>query len=183
MRKETSLTTGLVILLAVVGLAIYLLKPDPSSPFQTYVCVQARPQRWRREGSVDTQGAAEGRLPFWLSMLADMKEQRSLRAVAEMLVFSRRMTLLGFEPTTHDGVKDSAMGGEILGRPEKTEALAVGLSKRPPWFHPLTHRSAWKLDGDLPIVKVKLGESVKVRSVTGSLGGNPNDRRVVVWRR
>jgi hypothetical protein len=158
-------------------------KVVPNAAFQTYVCVQARPQRWRREGSIETQGAAEGRLPFWLSMLADMNERRALDAVAEMLIFSRRMTLLGFEPTTTDGVKDSAFGGEVLGRPDKTEALAVGLTKHPPWFHPLTRGPAWKLDGHLPMLKIKLGESVKVRSLTGSLGADPNDRRVVVWRR
>ncbi len=158
-------------------------KMVPNAPFQTVVCAQARPQRWRREGSVDGQGAAEGRLPFWLSLLADSKDEKALQALATMLAFSRRMTLLGFEPTTTDGVRGSAIGGEILGRPDKTEALAVGLTARPPWFHPLTQGPAWKLDGDLPIIKVRLGETVRVRSVHGSLGGSVQDRRVVVWRR
>jgi hypothetical protein len=158
-------------------------KPLPGHSLQAYVCVQAQPQKWRREGSVETQGAAEGRLPFWLSLLADSNDERVLPAMATMLAFSRRMTLLGFEPTTIDGVKDSAIGGEVLGRPEKTEALSVGLTRRPPWIHPLTHGPVWKLDGDLPIISVKMGESVRVRSVHGSLTPTPQERRVIVWRR
>lgn len=155
----------------------------PAAPFQTYVCVQARPQQWRREGAVDTQGAAEGRLPFWATMLADTNDPEALAAVARMLAFARRMTLLGFEPTTTDGVKDSPFGGEVLGRPEKSEAIAVGLAKRPPWIHPLTDGGAWTLDGELPISKVRLGESIKVRTRSGTLGPDPNSRRVVVWRK
>lgn len=157
--------------------------PRPGADFQTYVCVQARPQRWRREGSVETQGAAEGRLPFWLSILEGLDNASALAASAELLAFSRRMTLLGFEPTTTDGVKDSAFGAEILGRPAKKQALAVGLTNRPPWIHPLTHQRPWTLDGELGIADVEPDASVRVRSRTGSLGADPNARRVVVWRR
>jgi len=159
--------------------------PSPTSgpSLQTYVCVQAQPQRWRREGSEKTQGAAEGRLPFWLSLLAPVKDDRALEAMATMLAFSRRMTLLGFEPTTIEGVKDSATGGDVYGRPEKTEALAVALTTRPPWIHPLTKAGPWKLDGDLPIFPVEPGKSVRLRSIYGYLAPSPNDRRVIVWRR
>ncbi len=156
---------------------------DPQAEFQTYVCVQARPQRWRREGAVETQGAAEGRLPFWLSMLEGRTEESALQAMAQMLAFSRRMSLMEFEPTTTDGVKDSAMGAEVLGRPGKKEMLAVGLSSRPPWIHPLVRGKPWKLDGDLPVISVDPDGSVRVRSRTGTLGHDPNERRVVVWRR
>ena len=155
----------------------------PEADFQTYVCVQARPQRWRREGSVETQGAAEGRLPFWLSMYEGVDDESALVAVAKLLAFSRRMKLLGFEPTTTDGVKDSAFGAEILGRPNKKQALAVGLTARPPWVHPLTHTSAWELDGELVIADVEPDAAIKVRSRSGTLGADANTRRVVVWRR
>jgi hypothetical protein len=158
-------------------------KMVPGAPFQTVVCVQAWPQRWRREGSVESQGAAEGRLPFWLSVLANTKNEKAVQAMAHMLKFSRRMTLLGFEPTTTDGVRVSAMGGEVSGRPNKTEAIAVGLSNQPPWIHPLTHGPTWKLDGDLPIFKIKSEQVVRVRPVVGGMSGAIADRRVVVWRR
>ena len=158
-------------------------EPKPNIPLQTYVCVQARPQRWRSEGASDTQGAAEGRVPFWLSLLAGQSDLSALKAQAELLAFGRRMSLMGFEPTTTDGVKDSAFGGEVLGRPDKTEAVALGLVRRRPWVYALSDGAAWKLDGALQVMKIPMGKSVRVRVVGGALGGNPSDRRVVVWRR
>ncbi|MCU0690892.1 MAG: hypothetical protein MUF54_05770 [Polyangiaceae bacterium] len=158
--------------------------PDPPVhlPLRTFVCVQERAQRWRAEGAEDVRGAAEAKLPFWLSLFAGISDRGALEAAARMLAFSRRMTLLGFEPTTVEGVKDTPFGVQINGRPDHPHNVAVGLTARPPWIHPLTDGAAWKLEGDLRVVDVGAGKSKQLRAL-GGLGQDASARRVVVWRK
>lgn len=152
------------------------------APLRAYVCAQSREQQWQADGHDSEQGAAQGAYPFWLTVLSDTKNPESLRAVARMLAFARRMTLLGFEPTTSDGVKDTASGAILTGRPGKPENVAVGLTQQPPFIHPLTDGKPWTIDGDIHVIEVPEGKRRTVNAAR-SLGANAAARRVVVWRR
>jgi hypothetical protein len=155
---------------------------DPTDFPRCTVCVQSKPQVWRSDASAKTQGAAEAKYPFWMALFVGAREKPALTAAVQLLTFARRMNLLGFEPTISDGVLDQPDGATLSGRPEKEETVSVGLVKRPPWFVPLSDKGDWKLDGPVKAVKVEVGKQVRVRGSV-PLGGDPNSRRVVVWRR
>ncbi|MBI5532094.1 MAG: hypothetical protein HY898_05215 [Deltaproteobacteria bacterium] len=154
----------------------------PAEVPRTLVCAQSRPQVWRSDAPAKTQGAAEAKYPVWLAMFQGVTDKEGLKSAARMLAFARRMTLLGFEPSTTDGVIDQADGATISGRQGRDLTVAVGLVKRAPWIVPLTEGAAWTLDGPIQPIKLPLGKTIKVRG-RQALGGDPGTRRVVVWRK
>lgn len=156
----------------------YELKAD----VQAYSCWQARPQRWRTEGKPKHQAAAQGPTPFWMPVLGDLDDPGAVEAGAKLLTFARRMTLMGFEPTTIEGVRDNASGAVISGRSGLVDTVAVGITRTRPWIHPLSDGKPWSIDGDVRILQVPEGKTVTVRAPAG-LGGDAAARRVVVWRR
>lgn len=149
---------------------------------RSFVCVEARPQVWQSDAAAKAQGAAEGRYPFWISVLTDTTDKDGLVAASSLLGFARRMNLAGFEPSTTDGVMDNSEGAVITGRPGKGDVVALGIVKQPPWIIPLTDGPAWQVDGLLRILNVPVGSTMKVLAKP-SLGKDPNARRVVIWRR
>ena len=155
---------------------------DPGAEAQAYTCLQARPQRWRTDGKEKRQAAALGPMPFWMSVLGNASDDAAMQAGARLLAFSRRMTLLGFEPTTVEGVRDSAGGAVITGRPGTPDTVAVGITVEKPWIHPLTDGAAWSIDGELRVIKVPEGKTTTMHTA-GGMPGNAEGRRVVVWRK
>lgn len=156
--------------------------PEGDRPAPASVCAQARGQVWRRTGDPQDQGAVEGARPFWLGVLEGAAEEGALRAVAELMVFAQRMTLLGYEPTTTEGVKDTAEGATITGRPGTSGVVAVGLSRSRPWIVPLTDGPRWSLAGAPRVVAIAPGTTKAVHGAL-RLPAEGKDRRVVVWRR
>ncbi len=155
---------------------------EPKVEEQAYSCWQARVQRWRTEGKPKRQAAAQGPTPFWMSVLADVGDQGAVEAGAKLLTFARRMRLMGFEPTTVEGVRDTATGAVISGRHGQVDTVAVGITSTGPWVHPLTDARPWSLDGDIRIVQIPEGKTMTLHASV-PLGGNASARRVVVWRR
>jgi len=147
------------------------------------LCAQSRAQRWNLEGTRGKQAAAESAPPFWLGVLADVDDKGAREAMLSVFAFAQRMNLLGFEPTTIEGVVDQANGARISWRAGKGEVVAIGLSRARPWVHPLSaDGKTWSLEGPIPIAKVT--ESKPVLLLTrGSLGADRNARRVVAFRR
>jgi hypothetical protein len=156
--------------------------PDGDRPAPASLCAQARGQVWRRTGDPQDQGAAEGARPFWLGVLEGAAEEGALRAIAEVMVFAQRMTLLGYEPTTTEGVKDTPEGATLAARGKATTAVAVGLSRSRPWIVPLTDGPAWSLSGAPRVVPIPAGVAKALRGAV-PLPADGKDRRVVVWRR
>jgi hypothetical protein len=98
------------------------------------------------------------------------------------MVFAQRMTLLGYEPTTTEGVKDTPEGATLAARGKATTAVAVGLSRSRPWIVPLTDGPAWSLSGAPRVVPIPAGVAKALRGAV-PLPADGKDRRVVVWRR
>jgi hypothetical protein len=149
---------------------------------QAFTCWQAIPQRWRTEGKPKHQAAAQGPMPFWMAVLAGVGDPGAVEAGAKLLSFARRMTLMGFEPTTIEGVRDTASGAVVSGRAGLVDTVGVGITATRPWIHPLTDGDPWSLDGAVHIVRVPEGKTITLRA-TSPLGANAAARRVVVWRR
>jgi hypothetical protein len=156
--------------------------PDPKATMNAFVCVQARPQRWRPEGSENTQAAVSAKLPYWMSVLADATDPKALQAAAQLLGFARRMAARGAEPSSAFGVQDMPWGAKIRGHANKKTVVAVGITKTAPWIHPLTSDASWTLDGPAPMAEVAADGDIELRSKL-PLGFNAGARRVVAWRR
>lgn len=156
--------------------------PDPKAALNAFVCVQARPQAWRPEGSEHTQAAACSKLPFWMSLLADATQPEALQAAAKLLGFARRMAARGAEPSSAFGVQDAAWGATVRGHANKRSVVAVGITKSAPWVHPLSKDQPWTLDGPVPMLEVAPDDEVELRSKV-PLGFDAASRRVVAWRR
>jgi hypothetical protein len=154
-----------------------------SDGFRAFTCAQQHTQIWKANGNKQNQGAVEGRLPFWLSVLSDQSDAAALEATVRALAFAQRMTLLGFEPSTVDGVTDQPTGATVMGRPGKTEVVAVGITRSKPYLFPLSPSGAtWALDSPIPIAPLAEGKTISLRS-RASLGSDKASRRVVVFRR
>jgi hypothetical protein len=70
-----------------------------------------------------------------------------------------------------------------MGRPGKTEVVAVGITRSKPYLFPLSPSGAtWALDGPIPIAPLAEGKTISLRS-RASLGSDKASRRVVVFRR
>jgi hypothetical protein len=159
--------------------------PDEVVAVNAYVCVQTEAQPWRAGGPANGQAAAEAELPFWLAGIEDARDPAANEAATSLLALSRRLTLLGFEPTTTEGIRDTARGAVVSGRPGKKEALAVAITKARPWTHPLGPLGSaptWTLDGPLSPTAVAPEDSVELQT-RDALGSDSGARRVVVWRR
>jgi hypothetical protein len=159
-------------------------KPDDSAPVNAYVCVQAQPQSWRPAGLAKGQAAAEAELPFWLSHLGGSADPGAIDAAASLLAFARRLALLGFEPTTTEGIRDTPRGAAVAGRSGKKEVVALAITKARPWIHPLSLPASepWTIDGPLSAAALAADGSVELQT-TAPLGADPSARRIVVWRR
>ncbi|MBW2522753.1 MAG: hypothetical protein JRI23_01195 [Deltaproteobacteria bacterium] len=156
--------------------------PDPEASLNAFVCVQARPQPWRPEGSESSQAAASAKLPFWLSLMNDATDPKALQAAAQALGFARRMSARGCEPSSAFGVKDEAWGATVRGHANKKTVAALGITKTAPWVHPLTAGEPWTLDGPVPMVEVPADGEIQLKAAIG-LGFDANARRVVAWRK
>jgi hypothetical protein len=159
--------------------------PDvsPERGVRAELCVEEHPQLWRGVAGLSGRGGAEGPYPFWLGMFTGTSEPHALRALAGVLGFARRMSLLGFEPTSIEGVADTATGATVTGREGKGEVVAIGLTKARPWVHPLSPVHArWSLDGEPPVTRVPVGKTV-VFHAADTLGTDKNARRAVAFRR
>lgn len=153
----------------------------PGHPLPFQICAQAQGQTWKRSGEPGDQGGASGTMPFWLGVLEGATDEGALRAVASLLLFAQRLTLLGYEATTTEGVKDAQGGATVTGMGGKG-VIAVGLSRTRPWVSPLTDGPAWTLSGAPRVVQIPTGQTRVLRSAA-PLAADPKDRRVVVWRR
>lgn len=155
---------------------------DPGLALRASLCAQARPQPWHPGGDQKLLGGAEGRRPYWLDVFNDVTDEGALRAAAALMLFAQRLTLLGYEPTTSDGVKDTPEGAVISARPGKGEVIAVGISRTKPYLVPLTDGPKWKLDGPLRVITVAPGAPRTLRG-DARLSPDPKARRVVAFRR
>jgi hypothetical protein len=155
---------------------------EATAPLRTFLCAETRAQVWHPGGDARQQGAAEGPLPYWLGIFGGATDEGALRAAATLMLFAQRMTLLGYEPTTSDGVKDSPEGGVLSGWVGKGDVVAVGISRAKPWMVPLTDGPAWTLEGPLRVLQIAVGATKTVRGAA-RLAADPKDRRVVAWRR
>ena len=160
-------------------------KPDEVVSINAYVCVQAEAQPWRAGGLAAGQAAAEAELPFWLAGIGESADPAANEAAARLLALSRRLTLLGFAPTTTEGIRDTARGAVLSGRPGKQEALALALTKARPWVHPLGPlggAAPWTIDGPVSPLPLAPEGSLELQT-PDALGSDSGARRVVVWRR
>lgn len=155
---------------------------DPNQPLRASLCAGARPQVWRSSADARQQGAVEGARPYWLTVLGAVEDIGAVRASAALMAFAQRLTLLGYDPTTSDGVKDTPEGAVVSGRGGKSEAIAVGISRTAPWVVPLTEGPRWTLEGPLHVVRIPVGSTMTLRGAA-RLDADPKARRVVVWRR
>ena len=162
--------------------SVCLPEADGGPPPLALLCVQARGQAWHRTADVQQQGAVEGVLPYWLAVLDGAGDEGALRAAAGILLFAERLSLLGFEPTTTDGVKDTPAGAVVSALGPKGAVVAVGLSKGQPWVSPLTDGPAWTLPGAPRVIQIPAGTTRVLRS-PAFLAAPARERRVVVWRR
>jgi len=154
---------------------------DREALVQALVCVQAKAQGWRGSDKDELQAAAAGPLPAWLKILADSPDPEVVDVLAQVLRLARQMAARGSEPTTTDGVEETAWGATVSGRPKKTKVVALGLTRSKPWVHPLTDGEPWTLDGPVRAVDVTPDGYVKLKA-RRVLGHNAASRRVVVWR-
>jgi hypothetical protein len=100
----------------------------------------------------------------------------------DVLAFARRMSALGFEPTSLTGFVEIPGGVEVTGRSGESEIVALSLSRTPPYIHPLSEAAAWTLDGEPQIVHIVAGKSVRLRAIPPFTGPR-GTRETIVWRR
>ena len=155
---------------------------DAGQLLRTFLCAETRAQVWHPAGDARQQGAAEGVRPYWLGLFGGVADEGALRASAALMLFAQRMTLLGYEPTTSDGIKDLPEGAVVSGRAGKGDVIAVGITKAKPWLTPLTDGPRWSLEGPLRVVQIPVGSTKTLRGEV-RLAADAKDRRVVVWRR
>lgn len=157
-------------------------EPSPAAALSHLLCVQADAQPWRGSGEPGSWGAAEAELPVWLWELAKHPSPPLLDAMVSILVLARRLHQAGFEPTSVDGVEPTVWGAEISRRGKTTEVVAVAMTDKTPWFHPLTDGEPWGI-GDAPQV-VRMPEEGKLTlRAPKPLSYDPKAVSVVVWRR
>jgi hypothetical protein len=156
--------------------------PQPDATVTSMFCLQAREQPWTGSGPVGSWGAAEAELPTWLWLLKDGGDVEQLKAMASILTLARRLHLAGFEPTTIDGVEKTVWGAAISARKNLRHAVAIGITKKAPWFHPLSDGEPWSLDDEPHLVAMPTEGKLVVKAER-MLGFDAASRDVVVWRR
>ena len=157
-------------------------EPSPAAALSHLLCVQADAQPWRGSGGEGSWGAAEGELPVWLWELGKQPSPPMLDAMASMLVLARRLHQAGFSPTSVDGVEATVWGAEISRRGKTAEVVAVAMTEKAPWFHPLSDGEPWAL-GDAPRIVPMPPEGKLTLRAPKPLTYDPKAVSAVVWRR
>ncbi|HEY1954747.1 MAG TPA: hypothetical protein VGH28_04030 [Polyangiaceae bacterium] len=135
---------------------------DPPLLAHDAVCVQARPLTWHEPPGGVVCGAAYGPLPYWMSVLADVRDASVVDAELALVGFARRMSARGFSPTIIEGVTEHEDSVEILGRSGDDAVVAVGVWPTAPYVHPYGD-PPWALDGEPTVVRLAGGVRVTLR--------------------
>jgi hypothetical protein len=156
----------------------------PLENARSALCIFSGKQKWGAHAAgPGAAGIASAKLPFWLFALQGVSDPPALKLEAQLLGFSRRLVLVGFEPTTIEAVTDTDKGAEVLGRANEDAMVVLGLAPTEPWVFPYTDGPAWTIDGDPHIVPIKPLERVQVTATPTSKLPPKATRRTVVFRR
>ena len=163
--------------------AVTVCEPElaPGRAGQT-LCLQSWPQEWRRVGSAELGGLAEGPLPYWLSSIQGVDHPTGLSRYVSLLALARRLHAEGFEPTVLEGVTELKNGVQVMGRVGEDAIVAVGLLTRPPWLIPYSDVGSWEIDGEPRVVELYPGEQRVLLSKTAA-AIPVGERRTIVFRR
>lgn len=147
-----------------------------AGPPQQLLCLVPPGVAWRTSTLGEVGVAAA---PFWVAAAA---EPRGLAAMMPVFALVRSLARAGFEPTTLEGITESAASVEVSGRAGDDAVVAVAISPSAPWVLPLSEGPSWKLGDAAPrVVPLAPGGRLSLRNpMLGAMP--PATRRTIVFR-